>query len=80
MPRKINGQIFYETLEICQRVGISRPTLFRWLKKGIIEKSYKDRNGWRLFSKDNLNEILMHANGIEVQYSSTGKENGNHKG
>lgn len=67
MPREINGQIFYETLEVCQEAGISRPTLFRWLKRGILNKLHKDRRGWRLFTKDDLDKIKAEVNRVEME-------------
>ena len=70
MPTEINGQHFYYTSEVCQRVGISRPTLFRWLRRGILEKSYKDRRGWRIFTEDDLSKIQAEARRIEVVYTS----------
>ena len=74
MPRKIDGQHFYHTSELCQRIGISRPTLFRWLRRGILKKSYKDRRGWRLFTEDDFERIQAEARRIEVVYTSPGGE------
>ena len=70
MPREINGQTFYETLEVCRKVGISRPTLFRWLKQGILTKLHKDRRGWRLFTEEDLNKIQAEANRVEAEDTS----------
>lgn len=67
-----NGKIYYGTTETCQRVGISRATLFRWLKTGILEKSYRDRRGWRLFTEEDLNKIHQEARRIEVKYQTIG--------
>jgi DNA-binding transcriptional MerR regulator len=47
--------------------GVSRATLFRWLKAGLLKKSYRDRRGWRLFTEDNLNEIKAEAGRVEAQ-------------
>jgi predicted site-specific integrase-resolvase len=66
MPIEINGQRYYYTMEVCQRIGISRPTLFRWLKRGILEKSYKDRRGWRVFTQDDLSRLVAEAGRIDV--------------
>ena len=58
----INGQTYYRTSEICKMAGISKATLFRWLKAGIIEEvSHKDRRGWRLFTEDDINKIKAEA-------------------
>lgn len=66
MPTEINGQRFYHTSEVCQRVGISRPTLFRWLRRGILEKLHKDRRGWRIFTEDDLGRIQAEARRIDI--------------
>ncbi len=75
MPTEINGQHFYYTSEVCQRVGISRPTLFRWLRRSILEKSHKDRRGWRIFTEDDLSKIQAEARRIEVVYTSSEERN-----
>lgn len=72
MPREINGQRYYETSEVCQKAGISRPTLFRWLKRGILHKLHRDRRGWRLFTEDNLRIIQAEASKVEVEDISLG--------
>lgn len=66
MPIEINGQRYYHTAEVCQRIGISRPTLFRWLKRGILEKSQKDRRGWRLFTDDDLSRLEAETRRVDV--------------
>jgi len=38
MAITIDGKVYYKTSEACKKTGISRATLFRWLKIGIIEK------------------------------------------
>lgn len=68
MPREINGERYYETTEVCEKVGISRPTLFRWLKRGILHKLHKDRRGWRLFTEEDLDKIQAEAQKIEVDH------------
>lgn len=54
----INGQTYYRTVEVCRMVGISRNTLFRWLKNGILSQpEYRDWRAWRLFTKDQVNVL-----------------------
>ena len=67
MPREINGQRYYETSEVCQKAGISRPTLFRWLKRGILRRLHRDRRGWRLFTEDDLRKIQAEADKVEAE-------------
>jgi len=75
MTIEIEGQIYYKTLEACERTGISRPTLFRWLKAGILEKSRKSRRGWRLFTEEDLITIKTEARKIQVEYVYPGGKN-----
>lgn len=52
MPATINGRSYYRGVEVYQMVGISRTTLFRWVKQGICgETELRDGRGWRLFTK-----------------------------
>jgi hypothetical protein len=69
VPIEIQGKTYYRTSEACHKIGISRATLFRWLKAGILEKRYKDRRGWRIFTEEDL--TLMHSESvrIKVEYS-----------
>lgn len=66
MSIKINGQNYYRTAEVCRAVGISKTTLFRWLKEGVFkEAEYRDRRGWRLFTKDEIDKLKTEANRIK---------------
>ncbi|MFC1925336.1 MerR family transcriptional regulator [Chloroflexota bacterium] len=67
MPVIIDGQIYYRTSELCRNIGISRSTLFRWLRQDMLEKSYRDRRGWRLFTEDDLNKIKMETTRVDVE-------------
>ena len=58
MPVIINDETYYRTAEICRMTGISRNTLFRWLKDGIFsDVEYRDWRGWRLFTPAQLETI-----------------------
>ena len=72
MPREINGQRYYETSEVCQKAGISRPTLFRWLKRGVLHRLHRDRKGWILFTEDDLRKIQEEVNRVEAEDVSLG--------
>jgi len=73
---EIDGRMYYKTSEACKKTGISRATLFRWLKVGILDKYYKDRRGWRLFTEEDLNKIRAEVRKIEVADSFSGEANG----
>ena len=67
MPIEINGQVYYRPSEVCLKAGISRATLYRWLKKGIIKQLRRDLRGWRLFTEDDLTRIQSEFSRIEVE-------------
>ncbi len=62
MPKEIKGKNYYLTSEACEIAGISRGTLFRWIREGIIKDvELKDRNGWRLFTEKEVAAIKAEA-------------------
>ena len=65
MPVVINDQTYYRTAEVCRMIGISRNTLFRWLKEGIFsDVEYRDWRGWRLFTAAQLETIRTKTNHV----------------
>lgn len=65
MPVVINDQTYYRTAEVCRMIGISRNTLFRWLKKGVFsDVEYRDWRGWRLFTPAQLEIIRAKTNHV----------------
>jgi len=65
MPVIINDHTYYRTAEVCRIVGISRNTLFRWLKEGVFsDVEYRDWRGWRLFTAAQLETIRMKTNHV----------------
>ena len=58
MPAIINGQTYYRTAEVFRMIGISRNTLYRWLRKDILRGiEHRDSRGWRLFTQDDIDEL-----------------------
>ena len=58
MPVTIEGQTYYRTGEVCRLTGISRSTLFRWLKQGLVSSpTGRDWRRWRLFEACQVQEI-----------------------
>ncbi len=59
----ISSRTYYRTMEACEMVGVSRSTLLRWLRSGILEDaSHRDRRGWRLFTQADIKRIEAEAN------------------
>ena len=67
MPIEINDKLYYTTSEICEEAGISRPTLFRWLRLGMFKEIRKNSRGWRIFTEDELNKIKAETQMIKVE-------------
>ena len=66
MPIEIDGKVYYRTADICRALDISRSTLLRWLKNGVLKRSHRDRKGWRVFTDEDLNTIKAEATRIQV--------------
>jgi excisionase family DNA binding protein len=67
MPKTINGDTYYRTSEVCKIVGISRNTLFRWLKEGnITEVEHRDYRGWRLFTQAQIDALKKRTERINT--------------
>jgi DNA-binding transcriptional MerR regulator len=47
----------YKTNQICDLFDISRATLFRWEREGLISGPPRDWRNWRLYTADNVREI-----------------------
>ncbi len=59
----IDDTTYYRTVEVCHMAGISRNTLFRWLKKDKFDDlKRRDRRGWRLFTQEEIDSIKAAAN------------------
>lgn len=62
MSTILKGQTFYKTSEASTMAGISRSTLLRWIADGIVgDASRRDRRGWRLFSRVEVEIITTEA-------------------
>jgi CheY-like chemotaxis protein len=50
---------FYSSKEVCEELQISKSTLFKWEREGLITKVRRDWRGWRLYDERNLEEIKV---------------------
>jgi len=65
MPIIIQGKTYYRTVEACRMVGISKNTLFRWLREGSFQDVESlDRRGWRLFTEEDVNRLREETNKV----------------
>jgi DNA (cytosine-5)-methyltransferase 1 len=49
-----------------EQIGVSAITLKRWLISGRVADVSRDRNGWRVFSKQDVERIRAFANRREL--------------
>ncbi len=47
----------YKTNEVCEMFDISRATLFRWEREGLITGPPRDWRNWRLYTAENVEQI-----------------------
>jgi CheY-like chemotaxis protein len=50
---------FYSSKDVCEQLQISKSTLFKWEREGLITKVRRDWRGWRLYDNHNLEEIKV---------------------
>ena len=66
MPSYVTNEKYYRTTEACKAAGISKNTFLRWVKNGLFpDVKYRDRRGWRLFSKEELALLKAEANRVD---------------
>ena len=52
--------------EACSIAGTNRSTLLRWIREGRFDDvKTRDRNGWRLFGKDDIKRLKVEVNRIK---------------
>ena len=66
MSVTMRGQTYYRTAEVCAMAGISRSTLLRWLRRGVLkDASHRDRRGWRLFVESDVSRIADESHKVK---------------
>jgi DNA-binding transcriptional MerR regulator len=50
-------QAGFKTNQVCDLFDISKATLFRWEREGVIAGPPRDWRNWRLYTKKNVEEI-----------------------
>ena len=74
MPIVIEGRTYYRTAEVCQKAGISRSTIFRWLREGSFTDVEKvDRRGWRLFTEFDIARLKAEVNQVRTNTPGNGR-------
>ena len=55
--KEIPKKKLYKTNEVCDLFDISRATLFRWERQGLISGPPRDWRNWRLYTAENVEQI-----------------------
>jgi len=56
-PKYISGEAGFKAYQICDLFDISKATLFRWERGGVIKQPARDWRNWRLYTRKNVDEI-----------------------
>ncbi|HVG01670.1 MAG TPA: MerR family transcriptional regulator [Nitrospira sp.] len=56
-PIDASKKKLYKTNEVCEMFDISRATLFRWEREGVISGPPRDWRNWRLYTVENVEQI-----------------------
>lgn len=52
----------YRTKDVAEQAGVSKETILRWLKERKVREPDRDRNGWRVFTEEEVRNIVSYAN------------------
>jgi DNA-binding transcriptional MerR regulator len=57
IPKYTSASESYKACQICDLFDISKATLFRWEREGVIARPTRDWRNWRLYTRKNVDEI-----------------------
>jgi excisionase family DNA binding protein len=55
---------YYTTAQVAEKVGISKKTLYLWVKKGIISEPSRDYKNHRLWTQDDVERCSKYKNNV----------------
>ena len=56
-PKYTSGEAGFKVYQVCDLFDISKATLFRWEREGVITQPARDWRNWRLYTRKNVDEI-----------------------
>jgi len=62
----------FTTHEVAQKAQVHRDTLLRWLREGRIPEPARDRNGWRIFTQEEVQAVVRYAHNSELKSAAVG--------
>jgi DNA-binding transcriptional MerR regulator len=62
----IDRKTYFQIAKACKIAGTNRNTLLRWIRNGRFpDVKTRDRNGWRLFTEDDIERLKLEVNAIK---------------
>lgn len=55
---------YYTTAQVAEKVGISKKTLYLWVKKGVISEPNRDYKNHRLWTQDDVEKCMKYKNNV----------------
>ena len=52
-----SSAVGFKAYQVCGLFDISKATLFRWEREGVITEPARDWRNWRLYTRKNVDEI-----------------------
>lgn len=72
MPIRFQDRPLFSIGEALARAGLSRSTYFRWVRSGRIpDTQFKDRNGRRVFTEEEIDLLNNVANQVRETETQT---------
>ncbi len=66
MPVTMSGKTYYFSAEACEMACTNRNTYLRWVRENkFTDVVHRDRNGWRLFTEDDVQRLKSKVNKIQ---------------
>jgi DNA-binding transcriptional MerR regulator len=56
-PKDTLNAVGFKAYQVCDLFDISKATLFRWEREGVITEPARDWRNWRLYTRKNVDEI-----------------------
>lgn len=63
--RLIDGVRYYTSADVEEAAGVSRQTLYRWRRTGVVPAGHRLRGNRLLFSQSEYDRIMAYANRVE---------------
>ncbi len=63
----------YDTSEVARLVGVSKQTLLRWIRTGLVVDVRRDQRGWRIWTNEDLERVKRFREAYHATEHPTGE-------